>query len=216
MKGETIVQIAILGGVAIGGYFLVSRIGQGLGAVPAAAGEFAEAVQQQAAGVAQGAAEAAEAVGSTVEGAVGAIGGALTGGAAAIPEAAATAGDAAARATGGALGTIDNALRAISGGLSITEQAAISGIPGVQDYALGTLTSQVHSLFQPNNPINVWTDEEVQNRLTTTIKATQGGQYTTIATGQATRFGGYGSAVAQEASLQSAIDESREKYPEYF
>lgn len=215
MKGETIVQIAILGGVALGGYFLVSRVGAGLGAVPAAAGEFADAVSQQAAGVAQGATEAAEAVGSAVEGAVGALGGAVTGGAAAIPEAAATAGDAAARATGGAIGAIDNAFRAISGtGLSISESAAIT--PGVSGFALGTLQSQVKELYQPQQPINIWTDQEVQNRLFTTIKSTAAGQYTTIATGQPMRFGGYGSAVAQEASLQSAIDESREKYPEYF
>ena len=215
MKGETIVQIAILGGVALGGYFLVSRVGQGLNAVPAAAGEFAEAVSQQAAGVAQGVTEAGEAVGSAVEGAVGAVGGAITGGASVIPEAAAAAGDAASRATGGVISTIDNALRHVAGGISITEQAAISGIPGVQDYALGTLLAGVQQI-QSNSPVNVWTDEVVKNRLTTTIKATQAGQYTTLATGQQTNFGGFGSAVAQEASLQAAIRESQEKYGAYF
>lgn len=110
--------------------------------------------------------------------------------------------------------------RALTGGLTWREQAVLDEKTNVE-----ALTSLIHDIdaIAPRpvadsgtvnetgalNVKNTFTDQVVAQRLTNTIQNTIQGNYSEP-------FGGYGSAVNQEAELRDAIKASQEAYPEWF
>ena len=112
------------------------------------------------------------------------------------------------------------AQRAVTGGLTWREQAVLDERTNVE-----ALTSLIHDIDavapRPKadsgtvnetgalNIANTFGDQAIADRLTKTIQSTIQGNYSSP-------FGGYGSAVNQEAELRKAIEESKSRYGEWF
>lgn len=110
--------------------------------------------------------------------------------------------------------------RALTGGLTWREQAVLDQEKNVE--ALSSLIWDI-DLVAPRpvadsgqvnetralNIQNTFSDQGIANRLTSTIRNTIDGNYSS-------GFGGYGSAVNQEAELRREIEESKAKYGEWF